>query len=71
MPVDGHGGQGHGISVTRVGAISLRLPGAASYKVTAHARLGKATVSTRQSSSSAHVITATTDVGVILVAPVP
>jgi hypothetical protein len=56
-------------AVARVGAISLRLPGTASYKVTVNAHLGKATVSTRQSSSSAHVITATTDVGVIVVAP--
>jgi hypothetical protein len=53
----------------RVGAIALHVPGTASYKVTANAHLGKATVSTRQSSSSAHVITATTDVGAILVAP--
>ncbi len=56
-------------AVARVGAITLRLPGTASYKVTAHAHLGKATVSTRQSSSSAHVITATTDVGAIIIAP--
>jgi hypothetical protein len=53
----------------RVGAITLHVPGTASYQVAADAHVGKATVSTRQSSSSAHVITATTDVGAILVAP--
>ena len=53
----------------RVGAITLHVPGTASYRVAADAHVGKATVSTRQSSSSAHVITATTDVGAILVAP--
>ena len=53
----------------RVGAITLHVPGTAAYKVAANAHVGKATVSTRQSSSSAYVITATTDVGAILVAP--
>ncbi len=53
----------------RVGAIRLHVPGTAAYRVNANAHVGKATVSTRQSSSSAHVITATTDVGAILVAP--
>jgi hypothetical protein len=53
----------------RVGAITLHVPGAASYKVTANAHLGKATVSTSRSSSSAHAITATTDVGAIVVVP--
>lgn len=52
-----------------VGAITLHVPGTTSYKVTADARVGKATVSTTQDPSSAHAITATTDVGAILVAP--
>ena len=52
-----------------VGAITLRVPGTVSYKVTADAHVGKATVSTRQSPSSAHAITATTDVGAIVIAP--
>jgi hypothetical protein len=55
---------------TRVGAITLRVPTAASYKVSASVRVGKATISVPQSSSSAHAITATTDVGAILVGPV-
>jgi len=56
-------------ALTRVGAITLRVPGGASYKVSAHAHLGKATVSVPQSSSSAHAITATTDVGSVVVGP--
>jgi hypothetical protein len=55
-------------AVARVGAITLHLPGSASYKVAASAHLGKATVSVPQSSSSGHAITATTYVGTILVA---
>jgi len=52
-------------ALTRVGAITLRVPGGASYKVSVSARLGRITVSVPQSSSSAHAITATTDVGAI------
>jgi len=52
-----------------VGAITLHVPGTTSYKVTANAHVGKATVSTTQSPSSAHAITATTDVGAIVIAP--
>jgi hypothetical protein len=54
-------------AATRVGAITLRVPGGTSYQVTTHAHLGHATVSVPQSSSSAHVITATADLGAILV----
>lgn len=56
-------------ATTRLGAITVRVPGGTSYKVTAHAHLGRATVSVPQSSSSAHVITATADLGAILVGP--
>ena len=52
-----------------VGAITVHVPGTTSYKVAADARVGKATVSTPQSASSGHDITATTDVGAIVVAP--
>ena len=55
---------------TRVGAITLRVPGSASYKVSVDDHLGRATVSVRQSSSAPHTITATTDAGAVLVAPV-
>jgi hypothetical protein len=54
---------------TRVGGITLRVPRSASYEVSVHDHLGKATVSVRQSSSARHAITATTDVGAVLIAP--
>lgn len=52
-------------AVAHIGAIVLHVPGTASYKVSADARVGHADVGVRQSSSSDHVITATTDVGAI------
>ena len=54
-----------------VGAITVHVPGTASYKIAADARVGKTTVSARQSASSGRAITATTDVGAIVVAPSP
>jgi hypothetical protein len=54
-----------------VGAITVHVPSTTSYKVSADARVGKATVSAPQSTSSGHAITATTDVGAIVVAPSP
>jgi hypothetical protein len=56
-------------AVTRVGAIKLSVPDSTAYKVSADAHVGKATVSVRESASSAHAITATTDVGAIVIAP--
>jgi hypothetical protein len=52
-------------ALTRVGAITLRVPSAASYKVSVSARLGRITIGVSQSASSTHTITATTDVGAI------
>ena len=52
-----------------VGAITVHVPGTTSYKVAADARVGKTTVSAPQSASSSRAITATTDVGAIVVAP--
>ena len=52
----------------RVGAITLHVPGTTSYKVTANAHVGKATVSVDQNATSAHAITAATDVGAITIA---
>ena len=52
-------------AVARVGAISLSVPGGASYQVTAEAHVGKATVSVPRSASAGHSISATTDVGAI------
>jgi hypothetical protein len=54
---------------TRVGGITLRVPGTASYKVSVDAHLGKATVSIPQNPSSPHAITATADVGTVLIGP--
>ena len=54
-----------------VGAITVHVPGTTSYKVAADARVGKTTVSAPQSASSGHAITATTDVGAIVIAPSP
>ena len=55
-------------AVTRVGAITLRVPTTASYTVTANASFGQATVRIPQAPSAQHTITATADVGAILVA---
>ena len=54
-----------------VGAITVHVPGTTSYKIAADARVGKTTVSARQSASSGHAITATTDVGAVVVASSP
>jgi hypothetical protein len=62
----------HAVQATaRVGAVTVRVPGGVSYQVTTHAHVGRATVSVPQSSSSAHTISATTDVGTILITPAP
>jgi len=55
--------------LARVGAIIVRVPGSASYHVSANAHAGSATVRVRQSSSSVHTITASTDIGAILIGP--
>src|SRR5438034_4843676 len=52
-----------------VGAITLHVPGTTSYKIAADARVGKTSVSAPQNASSGHAITATTDIGAIVVAP--
>jgi len=56
-------------ALTRVGAITLRVPDAESYKVSVDDHVGKATVSVRQSSSAPHAITVVADVGNVLIAP--
>jgi hypothetical protein len=56
-------------AVTRVGGVTLHVPGTASYKLSVRSDVGKTTVSVPQSSSSAHAITATTDVGAVVIAP--
>jgi len=54
-------------AVTRIGAITLRVPSAASYLVIANASFGQATVRIPQDPSAPHTIRATADVGAILV----
>jgi hypothetical protein len=54
-------------ALTRIGAITLRVPSAASYMVIANASFGQATVRIPQDPSAPHTIRATTDVGAILV----
>jgi len=56
-------------ATANVGAVTVRVPAGTSYLVSADARIGKATISVPQSPSAPHVITATTDVGAILVGP--
>jgi hypothetical protein len=55
-------------AVAHVGAIDLHVPGTVAYKVSADARVGHADIGVRQSSSSSHAITATTDLGTIKIA---
>ncbi len=55
-------------AVTRVGAITLRVPAGATYTVTADATIGQATVRIAEAPSAPHTITATADVGAILIA---
>lgn len=54
---------------TRIGSITVRVPDSASYKVSVDDHFGKVTVSVRQSSSAPHAITAVTDIGAVLIAP--
>jgi hypothetical protein len=56
-------------ALTRIGGITVRVPGSGAYQVSVHDHLGRVTVSVRQSSSAPHAITATTDVGAVLIAP--
>jgi hypothetical protein len=56
-------------ALTRLGAVTLRVPGSAFYKVSVRDHLGKVTVSVPQRSSAPHAITADTDVGAVLIAP--
>ena len=54
---------------TNAGPITLTLPPAAAYKVSAHTYVGNSTVTVRQSASSPHVITASSDLGSITISP--
>jgi hypothetical protein len=54
-------------AVARVGSVTLHVPATASYKLSVHSDVGKATISVPQSSASSHAITASTDVGTVTV----
>ncbi|HEY7432225.1 MAG TPA: hypothetical protein VH641_15990 [Streptosporangiaceae bacterium] len=58
-------------AATGVGTVTLRLPAAAHYAVTAHANIGKTRVSVTRSSSSSHRVMASTKTGSVTVEPVP
>ncbi len=54
---------------TNVGPITLTVPGSAAYRVTTHTFVGTATVTVHRSGSSAHSISAKSDLGSISVSP--
>jgi hypothetical protein len=56
-------------ALATAGAITLRVPRSGSYKVSVHDHLGRVIVTVRQSSSASRTITAATDIGAVIVAP--
>jgi hypothetical protein len=54
---------------TNAGPITITVPGSAAYQVNAHTYVGKTTVGVRKTASSAHVITASSDVGSVTITP--
>jgi DUF4097 and DUF4098 domain-containing protein YvlB len=56
-------------ATTDVGPIALTVPKTARYRVSAHTVVGRSTVTVPVSSSSAHSVTAHSDLGVISIAP--
>jgi len=56
-------------ATTKAGGIALHVPTTAQYQISATAVAGKTSISVPQATSSAHTITATTDVGGIQITP--
>jgi len=56
-------------ALTNVGPITLTVPGSAGYLVSTHTLVGSSTVTVHRSSSTAHSITARSDLGSISVSP--
>ena len=56
-------------AATNVGPITLSVPGSAEYRLSTHTVVGTSTVTVRRSTSSAHSITASSDLGSITVNP--
>lgn len=54
---------------TNIGAITLNVPGSASYKVDTHTYVGSSTVTVHKDAASPHVITASSDLGSITISP--
>jgi hypothetical protein len=54
---------------TNIGAISITVPGAASYQINTHTLVGSSTVTVRKNPASQHVITASSDLGSITIGP--
>jgi hypothetical protein len=54
---------------TKVGAITLTVPGSVAYKVSTRTFVGTSTITVRRSASSPHAINASSDVGSISISP--
>jgi hypothetical protein len=56
-------------ATTNVGPISLSVPGSMAYRINTHTFVGTSTVTVHRSSSSAHTISASSDLGSISISP--
>ena len=56
-------------ATTNVGPITLTVPGSVAYRLNTHTFVGTSTVTVHRSSSSAHTISASSDLGAISVSP--
>jgi hypothetical protein len=54
---------------TKLGPITLTVPGSVAYQLNTHTVVGTSTITVRRSTSSAHTITASSDLGSISVSP--
>jgi hypothetical protein len=56
-------------ATTNVGPITLTVPGSVAYRLSTHTFVGTSTVTVHQSSSPAHSISASSDLGSISISP--
>jgi len=56
-------------ATTNIGAITLNVPGSASYKIDTHTYVGSSTINVRKDAGSPHVISASSDLGSITISP--
>jgi hypothetical protein len=54
---------------TNLGPITLTVPGTVAYKISTHTLVGTSTITVRKNATSAHAITASSDVGSISISP--